>query len=133
MRDVAVAASAISTWGLDDDKMEETLRLVSTEIHRLRDKAPTRAEFNRARDYAIGQMELALEGTENRMMALGEQVLAYGTASDPEAAKARLMRVTPAEVRRIAQDFLRADRLTCALVTPRKRNGRVREWLRAMA
>lgn len=119
--------------GLDDDKMEETLSLVSTEIHRLRDKAPSRAEFNRARDYAIGQMELALEGTENRMMALGEQVLAYGTASDPEAAKARLMRVTPGEIRSIAQDFLRADRLTCALVTPRKRNGRVREWLRAMA
>ena len=118
--------------GLDADKLEKTLQLVAKEIQGLRDKLPGRAEFNRARDYAIGQMELSLEGTENRMMSLGEHVLGYGSVANPDGSKSRLARVTPSELRAVARDVLRLDRLTCALVTPRKRPGPVRNWLGAI-
>jgi predicted Zn-dependent peptidase len=118
--------------GLDGDKLQRTIDLVAKEIQLLREKPPGKAEFRRARDYAIGQMELSLEGTENRMMALGEHILGYGSVANPEGSKNRLSQVTPAEVRGVARDFLRMDRLTCALVTPRKRPGRVRDWVRAI-
>lgn len=107
--------------GLDADKLNETLRLIVGELHTLRERPPGRAEFNRARDYVIGQIDLALESTENRMMALGEQVLGYGKAMAPEASKRRLAAVTPTEVRAAARDFFRPDRSTLALVSPRKR------------
>ena len=103
------------------DKLNETLRLIVGELHKLRERPPGQAEFNRARDYVIGQIDLALESTENRMMALGEQVLGYGKAMAPEASKRRLAAVTPAEVRAAAREFFRPERATLALVSPRKR------------
>jgi len=119
--------------GLDTEKLEETLRLIAREIEILKDRPVSKSEWQRARDYAIGQVDLALESTENRMMALGEQVLGYGTVPNTEAAKQKLALVTPAEIRSVARDFLRVDRLTCALVTPRKRLNHVGHWLKTLA
>lgn len=115
--------------GLDTEKLEETIRLITREIEVLKNRPVGKSEWQRARDYVIGQMDLTLESTENRMMALGEQVLGYGTVPDTQATKRRLASVTPAEIRSVARDFLRADRLTCALVTPRKRLTHLSRWL----
>lgn len=107
--------------GLDPEKLNETLKLIANELHGLREKAPGKLEFNRARDYVIGQMDLALEGTENRMMALGEHLLGYGTVISPDATRQRLAKVTPAEIRAAARDFFHPEQATLALISPRRR------------
>lgn len=106
--------------GLDPGQLAKTLRLLVGELRRLREEIPGRAEFGRARDYVIGQIDLGLEGTENHMMALGEQWLGFGRLLDPAESKARLSAVTPAQIRAAARDFFRPERMTLALVSPRK-------------
>jgi predicted Zn-dependent peptidase len=104
--------------GLDDENLPRVLQLTLREMGRLRAALPSLAEFRRARDYVIGQMDLSLESTESRMMWLGEQLVGFGRVFDPAEIRERLAQVTPAQVRAGAQDFFQPDRLNLALVSP---------------
>jgi predicted Zn-dependent peptidase len=74
-------------------------------------------------------MELGLESTENHMMTLGEQLLGWGRITAPEEVAQRLRAVRPSEVRRAMEDFLRPERLSLALVSPRKDGARLEALL----
>ena len=95
-----------------------------------RETPPTASELRRARDYLVGQIDLGLEGTENQMMSLGEQLLAYGKLTSAARSKRRLCAVTGAEVRAVAREFLRLDRLSLAVVSPMKGQDRLRRMLK---
>ena len=106
--------------GVDDDKLEQVLRLITAELRRLTEKVPPASEVRRARDYVIGQFDLALEGTEPHMAWLGEQLIGHGKLFPVAHARERLAAVTPAQVRAVARDIFRSDRLHLALVSPLK-------------
>ncbi len=106
--------------GLDTENLPKALRLVLRELRRLRDSAISPAELRRARDYVLGQLELAQESTESQMNWVGEQLLGYGRVFPPLEVKRRLREVTPGDIRAVAQDFLRPEGLNLALVSPLK-------------
>jgi predicted Zn-dependent peptidase len=106
--------------GLDTGNLPGTLRLILRELRRLAQAPPSKAEFRRARDYVIGQLELSLESTENQMMWIGEQLLGYGKIFKPGEVKRRLAEVTAGQIRAVARDFFRPERLNLALVSPLK-------------
>jgi predicted Zn-dependent peptidase len=100
------------------------------ELLRIREATPSAAELRRARDYVIGQIDLSLESTDNQMNWLGEQLLGYGRIFQPGEVKRRLREVTAGEIRAVARDFFRPDRLNLALVSPLKTASRVARLLR---
>jgi predicted Zn-dependent peptidase len=104
--------------GLDTDNLVKVLQLILRELRRIRETAPSAAELRRARDYVIGQIDLSLESTDNQMNWLGEQLLGYGKVLLPAQIKRRLRGVTGGEIRAVASDFLRPDRISLALVSP---------------
>jgi predicted Zn-dependent peptidase len=53
------------------------------------------------------------------MMWLGEQVLGFGRVVPPEETRARIAAVQPADISRVARDFLKPSGLSLALVSPR--------------
>jgi predicted Zn-dependent peptidase len=107
--------------GLETERLKEALKLISQELGKLADKPVSAGELRRARDYAIGQLDLSMESTENQMMWLGEQFIGYGKVESPLELKAKLARVTPGQVRAAARDFFQADRMNLALVSPLKK------------
>ncbi|MDB6121670.1 MAG: Peptidase domain protein [Pedosphaera sp.] len=106
--------------GLDIDNLNKALKLIVHELSQLIKTAPSQAEFRRARDYVIGQIDLGLESTDNQMMWLGEQLLGFGKIISPAELKRRISKVTPAEIRAVARDFFHPERLNLALVSPLK-------------
>jgi len=104
--------------GLDSSELSKTLKLIIRELRRCVQTPPTLKELRQARDYLIGQMDLALESTDNQMMWLGEQLLGYGKVIPAEEIKRRVYEVTPAQVRQAARDFIRPERLSAAIVSP---------------
>jgi predicted Zn-dependent peptidase len=106
--------------GLDTEKVLRALRLIQGELRRLRKAPPSFAECRRARDYLIGQFDLGLEGTENQMMWLAEQMLGYGRTVPPERIKRRLAQVSASQIRAAAQEYLRPEKMSLALVSPLK-------------
>jgi predicted Zn-dependent peptidase len=114
------AGALIISAGLDSDKLRQALRLIAEELARLKRTLVTPSELRRARDYLIGQIDLSLEGTENQMMWLAEQMLGYGRTVQPERIKRRLSQVRSSEIRAAAREYLRPERMNLALVSPLK-------------
>ena len=114
------AGDLVISAGLDTDNLTKTLRLILRELRRIREAAPSAAELRRAQDYVIGQIDLGLESTDNQMNWLGEQLLGYGRVFRPAEVKRRVREVTAVEIRAVARDFLRPERMSLALVSPLK-------------
>lgn len=106
--------------GLDTANLVKTLRLILAELQRLRDTPPGAAEFRRARDYVLGQLDLSLENPEHQMLWMGEQLISYDRFRPPAIVKSRLARVRPADVRDAARAFFRPENCNLALVSPLK-------------
>ncbi len=106
--------------GLDPDKLVPVLKLIARHLRRFIHTTPGAAELRRARDYVIGQIDLGLESTENQMMWTGEQLLAYGKVINAAEVKQHLCEVKAGEIRRVAQDYFRPDRVSLAIVGPLK-------------
>lgn len=125
----ADAGDLVVSLGLETANVAEALRLILAELDRLRSKPPGKAEFQRALDYSLGQVDLGLETTEHRMNWLGEQMLGHGRIQSPGQLKRRFKAVKPAEIRAVAQAFFRPERLNLALVSPLKRASRFKRIL----
>jgi predicted Zn-dependent peptidase len=106
--------------GLDTKRLHRALALILVELRKLSKQPPSTVELQRAKDYAIGQMRLGLESTANRMMWLGEHLLAYGTIQSPAEVERQILAVTPADVQAAAADLFRNNRLNVAVITPSK-------------
>ncbi len=106
--------------GVETDKLEKALKLIIGELAIFTQHLPSKSELRRARDYIFGQLDLNLENTENQMTWLGEQYLGYGKVVSPEEVKNRIAEVKPSEIRAVARDFFRPDRLNLAIVSPLK-------------
>jgi predicted Zn-dependent peptidase len=106
--------------GLDANNVNQTLRLVLRELRRLAATPVSARELRRAQEYVIGQFDLGLESTEGRMNWLGEQLAGYGRIFDAGQIKRRLLAVTAAEMRAVAAEYFRPERMSLALVSPRK-------------
>ena len=116
--------------GLEAEKLPQVLKLISRELRLLTKVPPSSAELRRARDYVIGQIDLSLESTTNQMMWIGEQYLSYGKITSPRELEARLNEVKANQVRAVAQDFFRIERLNLALVSPLKAEKGLLDWIR---
>jgi len=109
--------------GLDTDKLPQALKLIRRELARFVEEAPNAKELRDARDYLIGQIDLGLESTENQMMWLGDQLIGYGKIIPPTQIKQRLSEVKAGQIRSVARELLRPDRMNLALVSPLKSPG----------
>src|SRR2546423_789162 len=94
--------------GLDTENLPRALKLVSRELRRISQQAPTGGELERARDYVFGQLDLGQESTDNQMNWLGEQLLGYGDVLTVTQIKPRLSKVTRADVRNAAAEIFRS-------------------------
>ncbi|HTS17189.1 MAG TPA: pitrilysin family protein [Verrucomicrobiae bacterium] len=106
--------------GLDTKRLPRALALILVELRKMAKQPPSAVELRRAKDYAIGQMRLGLESTANRMMWIGEHLLAYGSIQLPAEVEERIAAVTPEDVQRTAADLFRNNRLNVAVITPSK-------------
>lgn len=116
--------------GLDTANLAKTLKLILRELRRLREEPAAAGELRRARDYVIGQIDLSLENTESQMMWMGEQLLGYRKIVPAAQIKRRLARVSPADIRSAARDFIQPDRLNLALVSSLKSDAGIRRLMR---
>jgi len=104
--------------GLDTEKLPQALKLIRRELRRFTENPPTAKELHDARDYLMGQIDLSLESTENQMMWLGDQLIGYGKIIPPSQIKQRLSEVKTGQIRSVAREFLRPERMSLALVSP---------------
>jgi predicted Zn-dependent peptidase len=104
--------------GVDADDVGPATQAVLAELARLRDDRVPEAELERARNFAIGRLELRLE--ESRAMAsfLGSQEALHERVHTLDEVMEKLRAVTAEEVQALAGRLFQDERLCLAVIGP---------------
>ncbi|NTV28953.1 MAG: insulinase family protein [Candidatus Omnitrophica bacterium] len=102
--------------GVDNKKLVEAVELILKVLRQLRRSAPKDVEFERAREYFLGQFLLGLEDTMEHMMWIGESIIERDRIRTLGEVVYRVNSLTPEDIRRVAADILKEKRFNLAVV-----------------
>ena len=97
------------------------------EVDALRESAPSEAEVEKARNQLLAAFYRHLRTNSGRAAALGEYEIYFGGFRSLFAVPERIARVTPADVRRVAETWLTAGNRTVATLMPTADEGEASE------
>ncbi|MFA5096498.1 MAG: pitrilysin family protein [Candidatus Omnitrophota bacterium] len=106
--------------GIDNRKVNESIRLILRELKKAKDGLVTEGEFKRAKEFYVGQLKLALEDTLEYMLWIGETTLMLDKAFALEEVIAEVNRVERADIREAARKIFREANLNLSLIGPLK-------------
>jgi predicted Zn-dependent peptidase len=104
--------------GCDAAKLTDTLRVILTELGRLRRGKIPAAELARAKEYYAGHLLMSLEDTLERMLWIGEQAVTVGRVARTQALMSHLSRVTERDLRRVAAEIFVTQKMHVVVVGP---------------
>lgn len=106
--------------GANRDKADDAVKVVLEELAKVRDNGVTEDELARVKDRAEGGMALALENSEGVAETYSESLLFYGKVLTPEEELKKIKEVTVDEIKQVAVDLFKPERLNLAVVGPYK-------------
>ena len=104
--------------GVEPSKTNDAVKTIVKEFQGMH-QAPSEQELNKAREYSKGRLLLRMEDTRAVASWLGAQELLQDSVRTPEEVVESLDAVTPADIARVAQNFLNDDKMRLAVVGPR--------------
>ena len=104
--------------GTRPDNLGEALGIVAAELERLRDAPGNAEEIERAKENVKARIVLALESSGARMNRLGGSMLFDLPVLDPEEIMARIDAVAADDLRALADELWRPERLSAAGIGP---------------
>ena len=106
--------------GVEHSKLETVVRAVLEECRRLRDEEIPARELQRTKDHMTGGIVLGLETADEVADFYGSQEILTKKLVPPEAVIAAVRKVTAADIRAVARDIFKNDRLNMAVIGPIK-------------
>lgn len=106
--------------GIDSAKVVEALEVILQQLREIKKTPVEKEELNRAKEYYIGQLMLALEDTSNHMLWLGESMLYLRRLLPPEEIIRRVKRIKPDDLKKLANKILQNRNISLALIGPLK-------------
>ena len=97
----------------------EVHKAIMREVARLRDELVPDVELERVRDFAKGRLELRLEDTRGVSGWLAGQELFLGRVRSVDEVCAIIDGVSPADIQRVARQYLRPELAYVAAIGPR--------------
>ena len=104
--------------GVEPSKTNDAVKTIVKEFQGMH-QAPSEQELNKAREYSKGRLLLRMEDTRAVASWLGAQELLQDSVRTPEEVVESLDAVTPADIARMAKNFLNDDKMRLAVVGPR--------------
>ena len=104
--------------GVEPSKTNDAVKTIVKEFQGMH-QAPSEQELNKAREYSKGRLLLRMEDTRAVASWLGAQELLQDCVRTPEEVVESLDAVTPADIARVAKNFLNDDKMRLAVVGPR--------------
>jgi predicted Zn-dependent peptidase len=106
--------------GANRDKADDAVQVILQELAKVRDEGVTDEELERVKDRAEGSMALALEKSEGVANSYSESLLFHDEILTPESQLAKIKEVTKDQIKQVAADILRPERLNLAVIGPYK-------------
>ncbi|MDP8266061.1 MAG: pitrilysin family protein [Candidatus Aceula meridiana] len=114
------AGAFIVRAGVDNTKIVDAVDVILKELKKIAQATAGAGEFKRAKDYLLGQMLLGLEDTAEHMFWMGESVVSTNKTETPQNVIKKVKKVTPQDVRRVAQSLFASNAINLSLVGPIK-------------
>lgn len=108
--------------GIDNKNLMQTSRLIFKELDRIKTKRVSSGELRRAKDFFIGQSEMALDDSLEHMLWMGESLTNLGEVQTKEEMRRQIERVSASDVLRVASQIIDWKKLNFAAVGPQSRN-----------
>ncbi|GAC1603672.1 MAG: pitrilysin family protein [Candidatus Saccharimonadales bacterium] len=104
--------------GVNLDKITQALDSVLHELQVIRDETVKPAELDKAKQQLIAGLEMSLESNGNIADRIGTQLVLLGEVREIEDTIARIEKVTAADIKRVAREMLKPQRLRFAIIAP---------------
>lgn len=101
------------------ETFEEVLTVCGAELRRLIAEDVPLAELHMAKEQALDSLLMSVESTMSRMTRLAESVLTFGRPMRIDETIKEIKAVTPAAIRRVANEYLAGQKLAGAFVGPK--------------
>ncbi len=112
------AGNFIIQAGLKITSAPLALETILTELRKIRDEGATAKELKKAKEYIKGKVALALEDSHAQMDWHLNQEAFVGRIKSVKDLFAEIDRVTLADIKSVAKEIIRGDKLNMALIGP---------------
>ncbi len=106
--------------GIDNDKVDNAIPLILKELSRIKKELVAKGEFDRAKEFYMGQLKLGLEDTMEHMLWIGESTAALNRAYSLDEIISEVQRVTRKDVCEAAKEVFKEENLQLSLIGPLK-------------
>ncbi|MFH1655302.1 MAG: pitrilysin family protein [Candidatus Omnitrophota bacterium] len=104
--------------GTDNLKFIETIEVILNELKKIKNPRVKITELNRAKEYYIGQLTMALEETLEHMVWIGESTMSLNKIYTFDQVLKEVKKIKTDDLLRVANTLFRNDRINLALVGP---------------
>ncbi len=115
--------------GIDNRRVEEIIVAVLQEINKIKNELVSDKELIRAKNCLIGNMYLGLESSDELASFYGSQEIIKNKIMEPEEIKIKIESVTADEIKEVAQDIFKNNKLNLALIGPVKDQEKIEKIL----
>ena len=104
--------------GVDNMKIVEATALILKEVGKIKRYGVTQNEFQRGREYLLGQLLLGLEDTMDNMLWIGEGIVSKNQIKTLKDIIKAFEKIKKEDVQRVAKEIFNKNRYNFALVGP---------------
>lgn len=120
----------VTQAGVPHKNIGKVIDLILKEYKDLKTKKVSAQELQKAKDYLKGVSILSLESSDVRASFYSLQELLSRKILTPEEKFAKLDKVTPNDVQKVAQNIFRPEKLNLALIGPHKDDSKFQQLLK---
>jgi predicted Zn-dependent peptidase len=114
-------AGAIKTYvGSTTGNVEEAVKVIAEQLRKIQEETVSEEELYRTKQQLKSSTLLALESTAARMNRIGRSVITGAELLTPEKIAARIEAVTADDIRRLAREHLKLDRMYLSAIGPKE-------------
>ena len=112
----------VTQAGVDNQKVKRAIEIILKEYRKIKEKKVSGGELKKAKEYVKGRTLLALESSDDiASFGAGQEILT-GKILTLKQKFAKIDKVSPSDIKRVAQDIFASQKLNMALIGPFKKN-----------
>ncbi len=110
--------------GVDNKRVEEVIKAILAECKKLINEKVSEEELSKVKEFLIGNMKLSLESSDDIASFYGLQEILKHDPENIERKIRKIRKVTAEELRSLAEDIFKNNKLNLALIGPFKDSSR---------
>lgn len=116
--------------GVTNSRTEEAVQVIIEEFKRLRDEKISDKELKKAKDFALGQIALNLETSDQIADFYGFQELLKEEIKNPKEYMKKIREVTAEDIQKVMKSIIKESKLNLAIVGPIKDKEKFKKLLK---